>query len=98
MSAPAPITANVPTSKPAGKRGIMLRLLLLVIVLSAIGLGAWYFLIGRWNESTDDAYVNGNVVQITPMVPGTVVSIGADDGSLVRQGQLLVRLDSADTQ
>jgi membrane fusion protein (multidrug efflux system) len=98
MSAPAPITANVPTSQPAGKRGIMLRLLLLVIVLSAIGAGVWYFLVGRWNESTDDAYVNGNVVQITPMVPGTVVSIGADDGSLVREGQLLVRLDSADTQ
>jgi membrane fusion protein (multidrug efflux system) len=76
----------------------MLRLLVLVIVLAAIGWVAWYFLEGQWNEGTDDAYVNGNVVQITPMVPGTVVSIGADDGSLVHEGQLLVRLDSADTE
>jgi len=98
MSSPAPIVANVTPSKPAGKRGAMLRILLLVIVLALIGWAAWYFLVGRWNESTDDAYVNGNVVQITPMVPGTVVSIGADDGALVQQGQLLVQLDSSDAQ
>ncbi len=77
---------------------MMLRLLLLVVVLGLIGWSFWYFLVGRWYESTDDAYVSGNVVQITPMVPGTVVSIGADDGSLVREGQLLVQLDSSDTK
>ncbi|MEO8743421.1 MAG: HlyD family efflux transporter periplasmic adaptor subunit [Lysobacteraceae bacterium] len=76
---------------------MMLRLLMAVIVIGAIGLLIWYFLIGRWYESTDDAYVGGNVVQITPMVPGTVVSIGADDGDLVREGQSLAQLDSADT-
>ncbi|MEO7478528.1 MAG: HlyD family efflux transporter periplasmic adaptor subunit [Lysobacteraceae bacterium] len=76
---------------------MLLRLLMAVIVIGAIGLLIWYFLIGRWYESTDDAYVGGNVVQITPMVPGTVVSIGADDGDLVREGQSLAQLDSADT-
>ena len=97
--APAPITANVPPpKKAAGRRGAMLRILLLVVVLGLIGWAVWYFLEGRWYESTDDAYVNGNVVQITPMVPGTVVSIGADDGTLVHEGQMLARLDSADTQ
>ena len=97
MSAPAPITANVPPRKSVGKRGMMLRILMAVIVICAIGWLLWYFLVGRWYESTDDAYVGGNVVQITPMVPGTVVSIGADDGDLVREGQSLVQLDSADT-
>jgi membrane fusion protein (multidrug efflux system) len=94
---PAPTPAVAPP-KSTGKRSIMLRLLLLVIVLALIGWVVWYFIDGQWNEDTDDAYVNGNVVQITPMVPGTVVSIGADDGSLVHEGQLLVRLDSADTE
>src|SRR3546814_7798403 len=56
----------------------------------------WYFLDGRWYEGTDDAYVNGNVVQITPQVPGTVVSIGADDGDLVHAGDVLVQLDPSD--
>ncbi len=98
MSSPAPIVAKVTPSKPAGRRGMMLRILLLVVVVGLIAWLLWYFLIGRWNESTDDAYVSGNVVQITPMIPGTVVSIGADDGALVREGQMLVQFDSSDSQ
>ena len=81
---------------PKKSRGFMLRLLGIVVLLAAIGWGLWYFFDGRWYESTDDAYVNGNVVQITPQVPGTVVSIGADDGNLVHAGDVLVKLDPSD--
>ena len=49
-------------------------------------------------ESTDNAYVQGNVVQLTPQVAGTVVAINADDTDHVKAGQLLVRLDPADAQ
>jgi membrane fusion protein (multidrug efflux system) len=52
----------------------------------------------RHRQSTDDAYVNGNVVQITPQIYGTVVSIGADDTQFVKAGQPLVRLDQADAK
>jgi membrane fusion protein (multidrug efflux system) len=52
----------------------------------------------RYRQSTDDAYVNGNVVQITPQISGTVVSIGADDTQFVKAGQALVRLDQADAK
>jgi len=38
-----------------------------VVLLAGAGAWAWYSLIGRWHESTDDAYVNGNVVEITPL-------------------------------
>src|SRR3977135_3829718 len=41
----------------------------------------------RYRQSTDDAYVNGNVVQITPQISGTVVAIGADDTQFVKAGQ-----------
>jgi membrane fusion protein (multidrug efflux system) len=47
-------------------------------------------------QSTDDAYVNGNVVQITPQIAGTVVGITADDTQFVNAGQTLVQLDPAD--
>ncbi|MEO8999012.1 MAG: EmrA/EmrK family multidrug efflux transporter periplasmic adaptor subunit, partial [Rhodanobacter sp.] len=67
------------TAQPTkNSRGMMLRVLVIVVLLGIIGWALWYFLDGRWYEGTDDAYVNGNVVQITPQVPGTVVSIGAD--------------------
>jgi len=91
-AAPLP-NATAPKKNP---RGLLLRLLGIVILLAAIGWALWYFLDGRWYEGTDDAYVNGNVVQITPQVPGTVVSIGADDGDLVHAGDVLVQLDPSD--
>nr|WP_240046221.1 HlyD family efflux transporter periplasmic adaptor subunit [Rhodanobacter glycinis] len=76
----------------------MLRVLAIVVLLAVIGWALWYLLDGRWYEGTDDAYVNGNVVQITPQVPGTVVSIGADDGDLVHAGDVLVQLDPSDAE
>ncbi len=90
--------AGTPGAAPAKKnpRGLLLRLLGGAMLLAAVGWALWYFLDGRWYEGTDDAYVNGNVVQITPQVPGTVVSIGADDGDLVHAGDVLVRLDPSD--
>ncbi|MFP3499506.1 biotin/lipoyl-binding protein, partial [Pseudomonas sp. SIMBA_059] len=42
--------------------------------------------------------VNGNVVEITPLVTGTVTSIGADDGDLVHAGQVLLQFDPADSE
>src|ERR1700745_1722123 len=60
--------------------------------------GAYWAQVLRYRQSTDDAYVNGNVVQITPQISGTVVSIGADDTQFVKAGQSLVRLDQADAK
>ncbi|MDI2143157.1 MULTISPECIES: efflux RND transporter periplasmic adaptor subunit [unclassified Pseudomonas] len=80
------------------KRKVMLLVLAVVVALAGAGVWAYHEFIGRWNESTDDAYVNGNVVEITPLVTGTVVSIGADDGDLVHEGQVLVNFDPNDAE
>ncbi|WP_311970985.1 efflux RND transporter periplasmic adaptor subunit [Pseudomonas baltica] len=87
-----------PQKKGGGKRKLMLFIVLIVVVLGGLGVWAWYELYGRFNESTDDAYVNGNVVEITPLVTGTVTSIGADDGDLVHAGQVLLQFDPADAK
>jgi len=89
-AAPAPAAKN--------KRGFLLRALGVVVLLALIGWGLWYYFDGRWYEGTDDAYVNGNIVQITPQLPGTVVSIGADDGDRVKAGQVLIKLDPSNTE
>jgi membrane fusion protein (multidrug efflux system) len=81
-----------------GKRRKFLLLLLAVVVIAAIAWTAWYLLVARWHQDTDDAYVQGNVVSITPQSIGTVVSIGADDGMKVTAGQVLVQLDPNDAQ
>lgn len=64
----------------------------------ALGYGAYWATVLRYHETTDDAYVNGNIVQITPQISGTVVSIGADDTQFVKAGQTLVKLDQADAK
>jgi membrane fusion protein (multidrug efflux system) len=64
----------------------------------ALGYGAWWFVYARHFEKTDDAYVQGNLVQITPQVAGTVVSVNADDTDFVKAGQTLVSLDRADAE
>ncbi|HUW53442.1 MAG TPA: efflux RND transporter periplasmic adaptor subunit [Rhodanobacter sp.] len=98
MSSQNPVVAETPVAPQPKKnpRGMLLRMLGGVVLLGLIGWAVWYFLDGRWYEGTDDAYVNGNVVQITPQIAGTVVSIGADDGDRVRAGEVLVRFDPSD--
>ncbi|ALI05419.1 MULTISPECIES: efflux RND transporter periplasmic adaptor subunit [Pseudomonas] len=89
---------NTQDSGNPRKRKVMLLALALIVILAGLGVWGWHELYGRWSESTDDAYVNGNVVEITPLVTGTVVSIGADDGDLVREGQVLVQFDPNDAE
>ncbi|UKD13015.1 efflux RND transporter periplasmic adaptor subunit [Burkholderia aenigmatica] len=91
---------NAASAQPLsnGKRKRMMTLLIAVIVIAAIAYGLYYFLVARFHEGTDDAYVNGNVVQITPQVTGTVIAVKADDTQTVKAGDPLVVLDPADSQ
>jgi membrane fusion protein (multidrug efflux system) len=98
MSAPAAGPNNPPSTASNGKRGRALLFLFLLFSAVAIAAGGYWFVHGRWYVTTDNAYVGGNVVQITPQVAGTVISVSADDTDLVEQGQPLVQLDPADAQ
>ena len=94
---------NTQTSTQNGSSRKSRRVLWLAIVAGAFvaiaaAYGAYWATVLRYSQSTDDAYVNGNVVQITPQISGTVVSIAADDTQFVKAGQPLVRLDQADAK
>jgi len=80
------------------RRRRALLVVLAVFVLAGAAWGAWWWVAGRWTETTDDAYVQGNVVQVTPQAAGTVVAVGADDTDYVKAGDELVRLDRADAR
>jgi membrane fusion protein, multidrug efflux system len=97
MSTPDQATGSI---KPASnrKRKITMILLFIVILIAAVAYGLYYFLDARFHVDTDDAYVNGNVVQITPQVTGTVVAVNADNTQTVRMGEPVVVLDPADAR
>src|SRR5580700_8764499 len=86
------------SNSPRRVRHVGLWALGAVVVLGAVGYGAYWFVDGRFYESTDDAYVDGDVVQVTSEVPGTVLSLNADDTQRVRAGALLLSLDPADAR
>jgi membrane fusion protein, multidrug efflux system len=81
-----------------GRRKLLLSLVLSAFAVAGLGYAAWWFAAGRYYESTDDAYVGGNLVQVTPQVAGTVLAINADDTEFVNVGQTLVELDKADSR
>ena len=78
------------------KKNILLLSLFFIAV--AAGAGAWWFKELRGCESTDDAYVAGNVVPVMPQVAGNVVTLHADDTQLVQAGMPLVEMDPTDAK
>jgi membrane fusion protein (multidrug efflux system) len=85
------------TSNGRRRRWLLAGVLALIAIL-LIGWGLWWNTVGQFSESTDDAYVGGNVVQVTPQIAGAVLAIGADDMEFVRAGQPLVELDTAESR
>ncbi len=88
--------------KPAAASGRSRRRLLmslaLLLLLAALAWGGYWWTTLRFIESTDNAYVQAPLVQITPLVDGTVVEVLADDTDRVAAGQPLVRLDPTDAR
>jgi membrane fusion protein (multidrug efflux system) len=95
MSTPEP---TVPDDSAARTRKQRLMILGVAIAVLGVGYAAYQFLHGRFYESTDDAYVAADVMQITSEVAGTVSSVLVDDTQHVERGQVLVELDRADAQ
>jgi membrane fusion protein (multidrug efflux system) len=88
--------SKVPSLKARRLRWLAVATSAFVVLAAAYAV--WWAKELRYVESTDDAYVSGNVVQITPQVSGTVIGIGADDTQFVKAGQTLVRLDQEDAK
>ncbi|SLM62544.1 MULTISPECIES: HlyD family efflux transporter periplasmic adaptor subunit [Dickeya] len=89
------------TTAPSVARGSRRKrhfaILLLVLVLAGVACSLYYQRYLRFYETTDDAYVNGNLITLTPQVGGTVTQVSVDEGDYVQKGQLLVQLSPSDT-
>jgi len=91
-------TKEAPAPASNNKRRRALTALAAVVVVVGGGWGLYEWLVASHYEDTDNAYVQGNVIQITPQIAGTVMSIMADDTDFVKAGQPLVQLDPADAK
>jgi membrane fusion protein (multidrug efflux system) len=91
--------------QPASARRISVRQIakklgLIAAVLGAVIVGVWYgytwWTVGRFMETTDDAYVGGDVTTMASKVAGFVDTIAVTDNQRVKAGDLLVKLDDRD--
>ena len=90
------IEDSPPSRRMSQKRKSALMIVAAVVVVAGLAWFAYDWLVLSHYEETDNAYVQGNVIQITPQVGGTVTAVYADETDLVQAGQTLVRLDPAD--
>ena len=81
--------------KPAARIPWMLLAIITVLAVLALAASYWFF-VGRFVESTDDAYVGGDVTVMAPKVNGFVADVLVQDNQFVHAGQVLVRLDARD--
>lgn len=93
-----PIAEAEANARRARQRRTWLTRLALVVVTVGVIWGLWYFLIGRNHVSTDNAYVNAEVAQITPLISASAIEVAVKDTQFVRRGQVLVRLDPTNAQ
>ncbi len=93
-------TVSIPArSRPRlGSKQLALSGLALGIVLVTAWYGHDWWTVGRFIESTDDAYVGGNVTPISPHVAGFVSDVLVRDNQRVQAGQILIRIDDRDFQ
>ena len=85
---------------PKGSRRPKGRLKIILVCALGVGLaaGGYYLRNLASYESTDDAYIDGHVISITPQVSGVVATLHVDDNRYVHKGELLVELDPTDYQ
>ncbi len=93
--APPPVAA-APPPKPRTNRGRLFMILGVVIAVAAIGYGIYWVLVASHHVSTDDAYVNADVADVTPLVSGPIIAAPATDTKPVRLGETLVVIDPTD--
>jgi membrane fusion protein, multidrug efflux system len=85
---------ETPVEKKKKKKYLLITLFCFVVI--GIILFLYWFIILRFEEYTDDAYVHGNIVELTPQIQGTVTTINVIETNCVRENQILVELDDTD--
>ncbi|MCA6097437.1 HlyD family secretion protein [Bradyrhizobium australafricanum] len=94
------LIANPEAARPPAAKGRLRRLLLAGAALAVLAGGAWYgwdyWTVGRFQVSTDDAYVKADNTTIAPKVSGYLSAVLVGDNEHVRAGQMLARIDDRD--
>lgn len=88
------VTPEEPITGQRGKARRILLTLLGLALLVGLAWAAWWWLTGRFIETTDDAYLQADSISVAPKISGYVAEVAVTDNQTVRRGDVLVRLDA----
>ena len=92
-----PQDSTASPTRRSGKRLILVALGIVALILAGVWLARWWT-VGRFIESTDDAYLQADSVTVAPKVSGYVTDVYVGDNATVKAGDPLVRLDTRQYQ
>ncbi len=92
----APGSAAPPLQKTRSRKKLLLGGAAVLVILGTLWYSVQYWTIGRFIESTDDAYVGGDITDLAPRVDGLIVQVAVHDNQSVHAGDLLVKIDDRD--
>ncbi|HGJ5859314.1 MAG TPA: multidrug efflux MFS transporter periplasmic adaptor subunit EmrA [Arsenophonus nasoniae] len=84
------------TATKTQKRRTIIVLVSIFFIITALIYGIYWFLVLRHHQSTDNAYIAGNQIQIMSQVPGSVITVNVENTDFVKSGTVLVKLDAKD--
>ncbi|WP_201722756.1 HlyD family efflux transporter periplasmic adaptor subunit [Caulobacter sp. BP25] len=90
--------ASTSSAASGAKRKQLFAGLAGAVLVTGLGWGAWYALVGSHHVETDNAYVAADVALVTPLVAAPVRSVAVSDTQPVKRGQILVTLDDSDAR
>jgi membrane fusion protein, multidrug efflux system len=89
-------TATTAPERPRSRRRLIGVPLALLVLITACIAGHWWWVEGSWIETTDNAYVQGDITVLSPRIDGDIVAVRVTDNQRVRAGDPLVELDDTD--
>ncbi|MEF1230917.1 biotin/lipoyl-binding protein, partial [Vibrio fortis] len=93
------MTDSTPTAQTKNKKRNKAPLIATAIMLAlGLGGGSYWYGYGQYFESTDNAYLQGDITNISPKVSGYIVTSHVHDNQVVNKGDLLVEIDDRDYQ
>jgi membrane fusion protein (multidrug efflux system) len=85
---------DMESAQPKSRRRALVVLVVVVLVLVAIAI--WWH--GTFTEDTDDAQVNGHLIQVSSRINGQILKVDVEENQVVKQGDVIAELDPADYQ
>jgi membrane fusion protein (multidrug efflux system) len=87
---------QIPVKAKVSKKKLILAVALAVIAIGGSWAGHWWWTIGRFQENTDNAYVEADISPIAPQIDGFIAAVEVGDNQVVKAGDILVRIDDPD--